>query len=205
MKADIALALKTVAQLFYCYPTSDLLSVITDTSLQEWPVVGDDDAEALQILIASDRDFNVICADYTRMFIGPGKKLVYPWSSIYLDDEPLMFGDSTERWEKFCHRYGIGIEQQSNDPSDHFALILWVMADLFDNPQAQSLCEQVVKEFCLPWIPSLLTSVVAASQTVFYRQLAQLAQIYLRLIAEQFVDRTYTPPRTTIADVVVKR
>jgi TorA maturation chaperone TorD len=51
----------------------------------------------------------------------------------------------------------------------------------------------------------LLTSVVAASQTVFYRQLAQLAQIYLRLIAEQFVDQTYTPPRTTIADVVVKR
>ncbi|KFZ37631.1 hypothetical protein HR45_09415 [Shewanella mangrovi] len=179
---DLALALKTVAQLFYQYPRAELLSLMSAAVWQEWPTYRSKDKCCVAAIAASELDFEQICADYTRMFIGPGKKLVYPWSSVHLDEEPLLFGESTQHWEHFCRRHGIAIAQSSNEPSDHFALILWVLAELYENTSKHDLCTEIITRFYLPWIPMVLSEIEKQAQTVLYRELAKLVLHYVTMI-----------------------
>ncbi|QSX33855.1 molecular chaperone TorD family protein [Shewanella avicenniae] len=185
MNENIALSLKTVAQLLYQYPTVELLSLMNDEMWQEWPTSTSFDKDCISAIAASDRNFTAICSDFTRLFVGPGKKIVYPWSSIHLDQEPLLFGDSTEQWELLCRKNNIEIQQHNNEPSDHFALMLWVIAELSNNADKQQLCSTVIKDFYTPWIPSVLTKIEQKAHSIFYRELAKLAAHYVTLISAQ--------------------
>lgn len=64
---------------------------------------------------------------FNRLFIGPGSVPAPPYSSVYLDAEPLLMGQSCMDVRQLAH--DLGLERQGNEPDDHIAreLGLWVI------------------------------------------------------------------------------
>ena len=45
-------------------------------------------------------------SEYTKLLVGPGKMIAYPWESVYLGKENLLFQESTLRVRQFYRKYG---------------------------------------------------------------------------------------------------
>ncbi len=170
-----------VADTFYNIPTADKLALV-EGNIALWP---DETANALEgissILNSLKQDsLNVIVQDFHRLFIGPGKKDVYPWGSVYTDEESLLFGDTTTAWENFCQIHSIQITPNTNEPTDHFALIFSAISAVLNSEQAEEVRIEIIKEIInkhfSPWGEQVLTSIIEKAKTGYYRGFAVLAQ-----------------------------
>ncbi len=170
-----------IADIFYNVPTAEKL-VLVDENITQWP---DENANALEnintILQSLKEDgFDTIKRDFYKLFIGPGKKAVYPWGSIYTDKENLLFGDTTTAWEQFCREKGIQITPSTNEPTDHFALIFSAISAVLNSEQAEDVRIAIIKEIVnthfSPWGEQVLTSIIEKAKTGYYQGFAMLAQ-----------------------------
>ncbi len=168
-----------LSDVFYYIPTEERLS-FTKENIDLWP-----DAETSllipAILTSIEHDgLEIIERDFYRMFIGPGKKEVYPWGSVYTDNENLLFGDTTVAWEKFCQQHSIQITPTMNEPTDHFALIFSALAAVLDSdlPETQKIAvaQQIYHDHFSAWGDELLQQVVAKANTEYYKTFAILSQ-----------------------------
>lgn len=87
------------------------------TRLQKWEKEG-----------LSDESFTKIQADYTRLFIGPGKVLAPPWESVYFGDDRLVFQKQTLEVRNWYRRFGLESEKIHQEPDDHIGLELLFLA-----------------------------------------------------------------------------
>ncbi len=75
---------------------------------------------------------------FNRLFIGPDKVLAPPFASIYLDNEPLLKGKTTEKIERLLFDLGLDFENSSNLPLDHISIELeiWlILSNVLENLQ----------------------------------------------------------------------
>ena len=169
-----------LADIFYRSPTIEKLQT-TKAVINEWPILAGDPSDSIsQILHSIEQDdLAIIKADFQRLFIGPGKKLVYPWGSVNSEPEGLLFGKSTEQWEAFCITNHIEISTHAYEPSDHFALFFSAIAAIMqsDNDQAikLELIDEVLTGHFNDWGVELLRNITEKSTTKFYSQFAKLA------------------------------
>lgn len=135
----------------------------------------------------TDQDFDGLRADYTRLFIGPGKVLAPPWESVYYSEERLIFQEQTLKVRAWYRRFGVESEKLHSEPDDHIALELAFLAHLAGlglqalqneeerefngNLEAQ---HQFLKEHPLKWAPLWCEMVEEHAQTDFYKGLARL-------------------------------
>jgi TorA maturation chaperone TorD len=87
------------------------------TRLQKWKKEG-----------LSDESFTKIQADYTRLFIGPGKVLAPPWESVHFGDDRLVFQKQTLEVRDWYRRFGLESEKIHQEPDDHIGLELMFLA-----------------------------------------------------------------------------
>ncbi len=128
--------------------------------------------------------------DFTRLFVGPFELLAPPYGSFYLENNRIM-GNSTIEIRKLYENEDLDIVVK--DAPDHIALELEFMYYLV----AKQI--QVVNEKNLPdiqfyqqkqksflyshlimWLPEFAENVKKNAQTAFYRNLAQLTEMFVR-------------------------
>lgn len=182
--SELAAMFNWLADIFYKMPTQDRLIMVKD-NIDGWPLTSksaDKLISRIKESVESDL-LNDINRDFHRLFIGPGKKAVYPWGSIYTDKEGLLFGPSTIVWENFCIQYKVDIKTQSYEPTDHFALIFSalgaiIMSD-YDEKSKKLICHEVLATHFGSWGDKVLSMIEVESSTNYYRSFATLAKLLI--------------------------
>lgn len=131
--------------------------------------------------------------DYTRLFLGPFDIRAKPYGSVWLEGEKVVMGDTTLA---LCDLYAEGGFERASDfheVPDHVAaelefLYLLVFkenearraGDAQALRAAEELRRRFLREHLGRWIGPFAAAVREAAGTEFYRQLAELTEVFVR-------------------------
>jgi TorA maturation chaperone TorD len=136
------LLLNMLGRIFYTYPTNDertwLQSLIDQDIFSEAPFAAEKDETKAGLKLLqnwakqglSNEIFEGLQADYTRLFIGPGKVIAAPWESVYFNEERLTFQEQTLEVRNWYRRFGLETEKIYREPDDHIGLELLFLSQL---------------------------------------------------------------------------
>ena len=140
-----------------------------------------------------------IQSEYTKLLVGPGKMIAYPWESTYCGKETLLFQESTLRVRQFYRKYGYLPQAYPHVADDHISLELHFMAKLSqrvmdafaqnDMVSVRNLLqgqEIFLKYHLLNWIPQYAENMKKSKTTYMYPQFALAVDAFIR-IDDQFV------------------
>ncbi|MCG9095498.1 Tat proofreading chaperone DmsD [Laribacter hongkongensis] len=184
---SVAPAFRILGALFYQPPAA-----LRDTGLTGflaspdfpagWPAGSPEQLEQLRAGFASaqatEHDAG-LAREHQRLFVGPAALPAPPWGSVYLDEESVLFGDSTRALQAFAGRHGIALETGQREPLDHFGLVCWLVAHAAEASD-EAAVHELLCEHLLPWSGRFLSLFEEASAgTPFYQAAAGLARLTL--------------------------
>jgi TorA maturation chaperone TorD len=133
--------------------------------------------------------FDDLQADYTHLFIGPGKVVAPPWESVYFNEERQTFQAQTLQVRSWFRRFGLESVKLYNEPDDHAGLELAFLAHLAqlglaaleqgDEPRLDRILEaqrKFLAEHPLQWMPAWCHQIEENANTSFYRGAARLTR-----------------------------
>ncbi len=123
--------------------------------------------------------------EYTRLFIGPFKTLVPPYSSLYFGSDTLM-SDETVRVVDFYRKAGLKFDQETKEVPDHIAIetefLYWLIhnemkaLDSGNRDRALSLWENQREFFSKhykKWVPEFCTRVATETNNEYFKLLSE--------------------------------
>lgn len=136
-----------------------------------------------------DADFEEICGDHTRLFIGPQRLLAAPWESVYTNKDRAVFQTETQSVKNWYARFEMALTSEYNEPADHIGLEFSFLAELSaltltaseirDGTEVKRLIDAqrgFLNQHVLRWVHRWAADVVRHARTDFYRGLAWLAR-----------------------------
>ena len=145
----------------------------------------------------SDKSFDDLRVDYTRLFVGIKKVLAPLWESVYFNQDRMVFQEQTLQVRAWYRRFGLEPEKLYQEPDDHIGLELLFLVHLAklglqaleENDQAGSekylqAQRNFLSEHLLRWGPAWAKLVRQHASTDFYRGLAHLVHGTLLAVAE---------------------
>ena len=179
----ISVSGRLLGSLFYYAPNDERVKTVLSAFSQpdweqEWPIRHSE----IKDLIAQGQKQNLSQA-YQYLFIGPNALPALPWGSVYLDKESVIFGESLLNLRTFLQKNQIEFSQNTNDPEDHFGLMLMLAAYLAE--QKPELLTEYLTEHLFTWAYRYLTLLNGQTDYPFYRGMALLAQDTLQSWQEQ--------------------
>lgn len=145
----------------------------------------------------SDKSFDDLRVDYTRLFVGIKKVLAPLWESVYFNQDRMVFQEQTLQVRAWYRRFGLEPEKLYQEPDDHIGLELLFLVHLAklglqaleENDQAGSekylqAQRDFLSEHLLRWGPAWAKLVRQHASTDFYRGLAHLVHGTLLAVAE---------------------
>ena len=118
--------------------------------------------------------YDSLCADYTRLMIGPGKVVAPPWESVYVGEERLLFQERTLQVRSWYLRFGFKIPNLYKEPDDHIGLELSFVGHLAG--QALAALEQQNQ--------SAFDELLASQRQFLSSHLRQFAPRWCKLVLE---------------------
>jgi len=195
------LLLTMVGRILYTYPTNEertwLQSLIDEDIFSEVPFAADNDDSKTGLKLLqkwgedglTDEIFEQMQADYTRLFIGPGKVIAAPWESVYFSDERLTFQEQTLDVRNWYRRFGLEADKIHQEPDDHIGLELLFLSHLAtqgiqalneqDNPRFEMVLDAqrvFLQKHVGAWVLTWCELVEENAQTGFYKGLAYLTR-----------------------------
>ncbi|WP_028112403.1 TorD/DmsD family molecular chaperone [Ferrimonas kyonanensis] len=160
--------------IWFATPDQAFLNSLNQGVIESWPAHNDIESNALNTLKQSlkSESLKTIKADHFRLFVGAHKKLAYPWGSVYTDPEGLMYGDTTQAFEAFCHDHRIEFKLPYRQPLDHIGIIMATLSRLFaqeGTSQVEDAVKELLGDHLLPWVERFMMSVELNANTEFYR------------------------------------
>lgn len=135
-----------------------------------------------------------LLVDYTRLFLGAPQALARPYASVWLSGEPGVMQDSTMALLKLYEQGGLAIADDFRELPDHVAVeleFLYLLTHQLHRAQADDDAEalqavQVLRTAFLDghlgrWLGGFTLAVREHAQTDFYRELAELTELFVRL------------------------
>ena len=129
--------------------------------------------------------------EYTRLFIGPFKTLVPPYSSLYFGSETLM-SDETVWVVDFYRRAGLKFDQETKEVPDHIAIetefMYWLIhneikaLDSGDRDRAFSLWENQQEFFAKhykKWVCEFCAKVATETNNEYFKLLSECFNKFL--------------------------
>ena len=150
-----------------------------------------------------DAKMDDLVADYTNLFIGPGKLPAPPWESVYRSKDRLTFQEETIQVRHMFYKYQLESSKIHKEPDDHVALELDFMGHLStrildEAKKKEKSWSQVKKlilaqkdflnEHMLKWLPKFSDDVVTNSRTDFYRGFGKILIGYLRVESKELAE-----------------
>lgn len=133
-------------------------------------------------------------SEYTKLMIGPGKLIAYPWESMYNRKGKLLFQESTLLVREAYRQYGYLPEGYPHVADDHIALELHFMAKLsgealhaFQNGDVkltvQILKDQIsfLKQHMLSWLPKYAEDIRHSDTMYMYPQFGLAVSEFVRI------------------------
>ena len=195
------LLLSMVGRILYTYPFNEertwLQSLIDEDIFSEAPFAADNDDSKTGLKLLqkwgkeglSDESFERLRADYTRLFIGPGKVIAAPWESVYFSDERLTFQEQTLDVRNWYRRFGLEADKIHQEPDDHIGLELLFLSHLAaqgiqalneqDNTRFEMLLDaqrEFLQKHVGSWALTWCELVEENARTDFYKGLASLTR-----------------------------
>lgn len=142
------------------------------------------------------QDLQTLLVDYTRLFLGPTQALAMPYESSWLKPATMPEGNPSEAILNLYHEGGFELEDNLGDLPDHIALeleFLYLLTFRLHRAReagqtAESVTLQTLRDRFLgahlgAWISPFCAAMQAHAQTAFYRELAQMTERFVHIIA----------------------
>lgn len=142
--------------------------------------------------VTSDKVYNDLHWDYTRLFIGPYELPSPPWESVYINKERLLFQEETLLVRRFYLKYSFLPVDFGHEADDHLGLELDFMFRLIDltleamiredsNMVFELLKDQklFLEEHLLKWVPQFVEKVLEHAGSNYYRGMANILEGFL--------------------------
>jgi len=136
--------------------------------------------------------------DYTRLFLGPTQAIALPYGSVWLERDKALMGDSTMAVQALYEEGGFEINEEFRELPDHVAAELeFLYLLIFRENEAHrdgkpeeleakaGLRKRFLDEHLGRWIGPFTSAVRCGTQSVFYRQLAELTNRFVRMEADR--------------------
>jgi TorA maturation chaperone TorD len=133
-----------------------------------------------------------LLVEYSRLFIGPFGVVAPPYSSVYLDGERRVMGDSTMKVIGMYRDEGLSGSTDAKELPDHVAVELEFMSylvfkeikaletsDLRSAAAAVEKQERFSGELLRRWIPPFCETIKENTENGFYTALAQCASTFI--------------------------
>ena len=143
-------------------------------------------------------------AEYTKLMIGPGPLIAYPWESAYSGKEKQLFQESTLRVREAYRKYGYLPAHYPRVADDHIALELHFMAKLSETAfeafqkgdagnTVRILKDQraFIRRHMLSWLPEYARDLGSSQTAYFYPQFGQAVSEFVRIddeAASEIID-----------------
>jgi TorA maturation chaperone TorD len=142
------------------------------------------------------QDLQTLLVDYTRLFVGPSAPLARPHGSFWLSGESTLMQDSTMEVQSLYQEGGFDLDEELREMPDHVAVELEFLYLLLfkQNEAARAGFDEVVASWAhlqgmflgrhlAAWIGPFTQAVKDGAETAFYRDLAELTERFVRMIA----------------------
>ena len=139
-----------------------------------------------------------LLVDYTRLFLGAPQALAKPYASVWLTREPELMQDSAMELQQLYQQGGLEIDPEFRDLPDHVAVELEFLylltyqlnqAKAIGDEQALQAVEVLRRAFLVGhlgrWLGPFILAVHDHAQCEFYRELAELTELFVRLEGQQ--------------------
>ncbi|MHC4539278.1 MAG: TorD/DmsD family molecular chaperone [Planctomycetota bacterium] len=172
-----------------CQPEEDLVQgdEIFDTLESALNIVNPDCSKIVSQMrkAAKQNTAQELLIEYARLFIGPFKALVPPYSSLYFGHDTLM-SDETVWVIDFYRKSGLKSDERVKDVPDHVAIetefMYWLIyneinaLDAGDRDKSFSLWEnqqEFFDEHYKKWVPKFCERVATETNNAYFRVLAE--------------------------------
>ena len=198
---ELSLARAVIYRFFsrcFSYPDGELLGLLSGPGageyLDAWAYIGFDACEELAQVTSWPEELSTedmvleLGKEYTRLFINAVPRIpAPPYSSVYLDRDGLVWGESTSRVARLYEAAGLSIAESFGDIPDHISAELEFASYLVleewkcrENAPGRaeeltSIEKEFLAEHLLRWAGVFLSRVIEHSNLAFYRTLSSLA------------------------------
>lgn len=144
------------------------------------------------------QDLQTLLVDYTRLFLGPSAPLARPHGSFWLSGESTLMQDSTMEVQSLYQEGGFDLDEELREMPDHVAVELEFLYLLLfkQNEGARAGFDEVVASWAHlqgmflgrhlgVWIGPFAQAVKDGAETAFYRDLAELTERFVKMIAAE--------------------
>ncbi|WP_296492422.1 molecular chaperone TorD family protein [Rhodoferax sp.] len=152
------------------------------------------------------QDLQTLLVDYTRLFIGPMHALAPPYGSTWLNTPAPAEGNPPPAVLDLYSEGGFDIDADFRELPDHVAVELEFLylltfninradaaADPAGSAATMALRGRFLHEHLGAWIGSFAAAVKAGADTVFYRELADFTEQYVRMEVARPPDSAGAP------------
>ena len=128
----------------------------------------------------SEKDIQEMEVEYSRLFIGPYHVIAPPYSSVYLDEQPRVMGESTQVAINFYVKAGLNPNKENKEPPDHISTELEFMYYLLfqfletGEEQYNQLKDNFMDEHLIHWVPVFVKTVQENAKIPFYQKLSEV-------------------------------
>ena len=172
-----------------CQPEDDLLKndELFDTLRQALGVVEPDCSPYVEQMqeAAKQSTAQELLIEYTKLFIGPFKTLVSPYSSLYSGSDTLMSDETV--WVMNCYKKaGLQFDHELNDVPDHVAVETEFMYYLIHNEMSaleagkrdESLAlwenqQEFFNRHYKKWLPQFCAKLLTETGSEYYKALSE--------------------------------
>jgi len=144
------------------------------------------------------QDLETLLVDYTRLFLGPMQPLARPYASSWLESSAQDDGAPSLAILDLYEAGGFDVSEDFNDLPDHIAVELEFLylltfarneAEQAGQGDAQTEVEGIEKTFLVDhlaeWIGPFVSAIKEGAETPFYREVAELTELFVRIRAEE--------------------
>lgn len=211
--SGLTLVYKLFQSVFGNEPSKEQLKILcSQASREALELFGD---EACSDYMQSLKVFNAFCiqyenqpeatleelqSEYTRLLLGPEKLPAYPWESVYVTKERLLFQKSTLEVRDCYRAFGFIPAEYPHVADDHIALeldFLGRLSEMAEKASNQNEKEEVIRfleskkgfmiRHLLNWVPDFARQMQQSKTNVFYPNAAILLSEFLKK-ANQAID-----------------
>lgn len=146
-----------------------------------------------------------LLVDYSRLFLGPVQAPARPYASVWLSGENIVMQDSTLALLELYAQGGFAIDEDFQELPDHVAVeleFLYLLTHQLRQARQSGDAEALQALHALRtafldghlgrWLGAFILAMHEHAQTDFYRELAELTELFVRLEGQR--HRTMTPP-----------
>lgn len=197
----LQVASQVLHRMLALHPDKELLDTLRQFDLpSQWPDTSEmaqqgvtDIGRYLQQWRNEDAQLVALQLDYGKLFFGPGNPLAPPWGSYYLTATKLLNDTSTIELQRFLAKHDLKVQQERNEPVDHIATLLAVVAHLLAEMARAETIEtlrpvmvELLQQHLLPWGAKCLALAEQHAGSEFYRGVARIGQSHLSNLSREF-------------------